>query len=1161
MTYRSSDTPHTAPAVFEDVPYSGTGAGRRDSLVPGQVIGRYEVCERLGEGATATVYRVRHRQLESDYALKVLHLLHPDLLGRLITEGQLQSQLEHPHIVRVHDVVEVGSAPALLMDYVAGPSLADRLKQGALSFDEAEAIFRQILDAVAFAHSHAVIHRDLKPANVLLTQRSGVTTARVTDFGIAKHLAPTVPTATMTGGLLGTLEYMAPEQIRGEATIDGRADLFALGVILFEMCAGRRPFAGEHLVRLLSAIDRAEYGDLEAICPAMPERLKRAIRACLVSRPDGRVPDCGTLRSILDGAVWEAPVSTEEEQVRASSTALGRRWRQGLVAIVIVAIGLGAALIERHWSLVGERERSDVMARSAEARLSTARLVRMGWERTWEQPGEALALFRAAHALGESVDGAAVLTPAVLFDLTSRGAAVKLFPMGEQVSQVAYSPDGRRIAGGTLEGEVVIWETETGVEVLRFEAGLRSRLMGLSFTPDGASLLILPESGDPSPGRADPARLFDATTGKLRHSFSHGGRTARFEVSRDGRLGASLGYDHRVLLWDLATGAPLQPLGNARDWEIGSCLAFSPDGRFLVVGYSTPTPQASWSLFDLSAEVARERRLPLPPSVVGLRECQVSFSDDGSMLIGASGHGLTVWNPMTAEIISSAEGLNWRVLSPDPLGVSVAHGTPQGAVVLRRLPELMHLGELAGHKGQITRVRYGSVRNQGHQAPGPSWLVTAGVDGTLGLWSGSSVARLGELKGNRSWILDLATAVTERGTEVASAGRDGVLRVWPLWTPPAQVESKGRLVGDEDADVAFRFISDDGGHLLMATRDHHLWEWTADQGTANWVARFNNPLWSVARNESGQLAMSVRSEGVYVFDGGESPRRAAAEDLRIWLSPDGDKVVVGGFSRIEFVDVRSGHNEVFAFDELVRLTEVDWAAMRVIVVDNRSRIHRVELDGSGQRQIWPSGGEEAADLRLSKDSRLALVSFWGGGAEVWDIVDGERLTILEGHTDSVTRVAFSPDGVFAATGSEDRTARLWLARTGETVAEIGLHSGQLVEVAFSSRGRRLLTAGLDHRVCVWRLPEVHLESCHPLSAAPKWVRYDDETDKLRVLDVDDRLWTWPSRQDLTRDEDLLVWTGELTNLRVCRDSLEVVAVLPFPTTDSVWAPQENCTPE
>ncbi|MFH1463999.1 MAG: serine/threonine-protein kinase [Pseudomonadota bacterium] len=329
-------------------------------LLAGQHVDRYEVQALLGQGGMAQVFRVRHLQLGTERALKVLLMAHPGVQQRLLQEGRLQASLEHPHIVAVSDVLDLGGTSGLLMEYVPGPALDLWLSRYRPSLDEALAIFRPIVAAVAHAHTHGFIHRDLKPANVLLLRDGDTLRPKVADFGLAKALAEELGATrgTRTGAAMGTPAYMAPEQIRDAKSVDERADVFALGCILYELLCGRLAFGGCDLLSVYAAITAHDYTRAREVVPDLPAHLDDAIDRCLSVDPDERPASCAALLELLGPA----------PQVAFSSQALEAARKPAEQPLPPLASVQGTFAPSRAWSTFGDAP--SMAAASAEPSLA-----------------------------------------------------------------------------------------------------------------------------------------------------------------------------------------------------------------------------------------------------------------------------------------------------------------------------------------------------------------------------------------------------------------------------------------------------------------------------------------------------------------------------------------------------------------------------------------------------------------------------------------------------------------------------------------------------------------------------------------------------------------------------------------------------------------------
>jgi serine/threonine protein kinase len=269
-------------------------------LQPGDIVERYRVESTLGEGGTARVYRVRHTTLETVHALKVLTLDHPNIRARLIEEGKAQAKLSHPHIVPVRDVLDCDGIPALLMDFVPGRSLSAHIQGGLLSHAEVVRLFRGVVEGVDFAHSRGLIHRDLKPGNILIDQSNDPSIPRVTDFGLVRllHLPADTPRRTGVGISMGTLGYMAPEQLSDAHSADERTDIFALGATLYTMLAGHPPFEGEDALTVMNATHDGRYTSIdEFLSGDDPHGFSEVIERCLQVDPTQRYQRA---RDVLD---------------------------------------------------------------------------------------------------------------------------------------------------------------------------------------------------------------------------------------------------------------------------------------------------------------------------------------------------------------------------------------------------------------------------------------------------------------------------------------------------------------------------------------------------------------------------------------------------------------------------------------------------------------------------------------------------------------------------------------------------------------------------------------------------------------------------------------------------------------------------------------------
>ena len=329
-------------------------------LTPGTTLGPYEVLSAIGAGGMGEVYRARDTKLDRDVALKILpeaFVNDAERLARFQREAKVLASLNHPNIAQIHGLEESGDSPALVLEYVEGPTLQDRIAKGPIPLDEALPIARQIAEALEAAHEQGIIHRDLKPANVKVKDDG---TVKVLDFGLAKALGPELsdldaansPTMTMTaaatkmGVIMGTAAYMSPEQAKGRQ-VDKRADIWAFGVVLFEMLTGRQAFQGEDLSSTLAKVIEREP-DWTQLPPRTPSAIQTLLRRCLSKDRKRRIPDIGIANIEIDETLSEAG---DEANRAAAPVAEPARWQRPatIAAMVLGNLVLGGLAV---WTLL-----------------------------------------------------------------------------------------------------------------------------------------------------------------------------------------------------------------------------------------------------------------------------------------------------------------------------------------------------------------------------------------------------------------------------------------------------------------------------------------------------------------------------------------------------------------------------------------------------------------------------------------------------------------------------------------------------------------------------------------------------------------------------------------------------------------------------------------
>ncbi|MEW6363835.1 MAG: serine/threonine-protein kinase [Acidobacteriota bacterium] len=402
----------------------------------GTSLGPYEIVSRLGAGGMGEVWRPRDTRLGRDVAIKVLpaHLsASPEIRARFEREARAISKLNHPHICTLHDIGRQEEIDYIVMELLEGETLAHRLEKGPLPIAEVLKVGTQIADAVGAAHRSGVVHRDLKPANVMLT-KGGV---KLMDFGLARstEIAPVTravaesPTVsrplTAEGTIVGTFQYMAPEQLEGK-TADARCDLWALGCVLYEMTTGKRAFEGKSQASLIAAILKETPRPVSELQPLAPPALERIVNRCMEKDPDERFQSARDLAFDLHGVAESSSSSIGEGTRAVAAPPARRRWIWMAITLASVGVAVVALIWRGPADGVGHR-------RATFADLALPAGVRTGSPALVSSDG------RQVRLLGADRTG----THYWLRDLDSGG--IHELPLLDLSAPLAWSADGRRI--------------------------------------------------------------------------------------------------------------------------------------------------------------------------------------------------------------------------------------------------------------------------------------------------------------------------------------------------------------------------------------------------------------------------------------------------------------------------------------------------------------------------------------------------------------------------------------------------------------------------------------------------------------------------------------------------------------------------------------------
>ena len=312
---------------------------------------RYEVISKLGQGGMGTVYKVHDIQLDRTVALKTL-IAETDSdaqINRFIKEAKATAALDHPHIVRVHDIGVFDKTPYFTMDLVSGSSLKEFLKFTQVDTPQLVAIMLKVIDAVHYAHSQGIIHRDIKPANIMIDKDLQ---PKIMDFGLAKVVG-SQDDMSKTGDVVGTPAYMSPEQARGDKKINRRADVYSLGATLYQAITGRAPFEGVTYINIIQQVWNDEPIHPRSLNPETSVELEAIILKCLEKDPQKRYKNAASLAKDLNNFLEHRPIIAKPPTTWTRMRKLARRHRTAFVTttIILLCIMIGSIFSFLQWRI------------------------------------------------------------------------------------------------------------------------------------------------------------------------------------------------------------------------------------------------------------------------------------------------------------------------------------------------------------------------------------------------------------------------------------------------------------------------------------------------------------------------------------------------------------------------------------------------------------------------------------------------------------------------------------------------------------------------------------------------------------------------------------------------------------------------------------------
>lgn len=1057
-----------------------------DALL-GDSLGGVRIVRLIAEGGMGRVYEGLQERPRRTVAVKTIRpgVVSPRLMRRFEYEAQVLGRLAHPGIAHIHSVgvqeVAGATVPYFVMEYVrdARP-LTAFANDRRLSTRERLSLFREVCAAVAHGHNRGIVHRDLKPGNILVDAEGR---PKIIDFGVARSTDSDVALTTMhtdVGQLVGTLQYMCPEQFTADGDdIDLRADVYALGVVLYELLVGRPPydlrdrpvFEVARLVRdatpaRLSSFDRVLRGDLDTIAAK-----------CLEKDRSRRYSNATELGADIDRYLAGEPIAARPPGLVDDLRRLIRRHRAVAAATIPLAAALAAAMVGLvFFAVAAHREGAKASLESDRARAS---------ERSAR---EAAAESERQRSLADEKAGEALRRLYV--------ANVQSIP-----GKIAEE-DVPRARGLVAESRALLAAEATPFE-LRYFAWLL----------DAAPVMLAGRAGcvlETSAGRRiavtlsreDGPRAWDACTGaRLAALDGHDAAATAAAASVDGRLVATGAEDGGVVLWDVDGWTP-RKLRSGGAAVTG--LAFSPDGSWLVCREAGPVcrlfgplPAGGWR--DLAGHAAAVTAAAFSRDGGAV----ATAAEDGGIRVWdtASATGMTAFAGHTRAITSidwsldgtrlatgslDATGRVWTVADPAMEPLLFRHAQPVTGVAFSRdglllltasLDQAVTVNPLTStvlrprlnHHGGVGRI---AVSGDGRT------LATAAADGVVRLWSmplgtpGAEWAaprRLATFLGH-SGAAD-AVHVTADGDLVMSGGDDGTCRLWS----PRPESTEPMLVGHTQGLDAIAF-SPDGARVATASRDGtaRIWD-AATQRTLIEIGGAARPGRSIAFSPDGRLLLTGSEEPVAHLADADSGQTVGtfvgheAGVMAVAFAPDGGTIATGsadGTARIW--DARTCIERAVCRGHAA-------AVMSVAFAPRGERLATAAEDGSVRLWRADSGAEVGRCTGHTKAVRTVVFDRTGGlvatasidgTARLWDAATGRELRRLA-HRGEVHAAAFSPDAGRLATGSRDGSVRIWDVTRGDELAVLQRHRNAVVGLAFDPAGTVLASAAWDNTGRLW----------------------------------------------------------------------------------------------
>ncbi|HEY5911396.1 MAG TPA: serine/threonine-protein kinase [Verrucomicrobiae bacterium] len=1001
----------------------GASAASAKPAGAGQRFDNYELLEKIGQGGMGVVYKARQLNLDRIVALKLLpfgQFSNEETVQRFKIEAAAAAGLQHPNIVAIHDVGEEDGQHYFSMDFIEGQTLAEVVREKPLPARRAAGYLKTIAEAVHYAHQHGILHRDLKPSNILIDRSDQ---PRITDFGLAKRL--TVDSdMTLTGQVLGSPNFMAPEQAEGRLHQVGPAtEVYSLGALLYHLLTRQPPFQADTLTSLLKQVIETEPVPPRLLNPGVPKDLETICLKCMEKEPARRYQTAKALAEDLDRFLDDKPI-----QARPVGVA-GKGWKwcrrrpalagMGAALVLVFLLGVGGIIWQWHQAKGNELV---ALQNAYAADMDLAhRALKEG------DLGFTVSLLDKHRPARNSITDLRQWEWRYLWALSRGDEDLRLHQYSAPIGSVAFSKDGTLLAVKEGSDRIGLWNMTTRQPITEFPAVGRK---AVAFSPKDNLLAFGNRNA-----RGSTVDLWDTESRKLKSSLERAFPVRALAFSPDGTLLATFDDNGtaEILEWRANRSLTTLTAPPPRRGEAGA-VAFSPDGRKLAVGGD----YGQMRVFSCADGRVLSIDTQTSDGVTAL-----AFSPDSKILAAGFAYtsgAISLWDPNSGELQGQLtnHGRHVNALTFSPDGQRLASASADRTIRIWSVAARAEVRRLVGHRDEVWALVL---------APDGRTLISGCKDGAVWLWDVAATNRVSPHSSlrvsagftNLAKAARIGTAFTSDNRGFIATDPDGGLTVWSAET--AQPLQPLPLLGTNNWGVA---LSADDRWLAAGdvTGKIQVWNWKEQRQVTSLDMPFE---WC------GLLRFS--RYGNYLL-------------ARLILNNHTNKVAVwrtSGWERVPLAEAQERGIHAFALSPNERHLAAGYA------------------DGTVSIWSFPAGQPETSwrphraavmGVTFSPDNRLVVSTSSDGMVRLRDVGAQREVITFRGHNGSAWGVAFSPDGRRLATGggAQGDAVKLWDMTTRRELLTLPGTGQFFFDLRFSPDGNTLAATSLDGFAHLWRAP-------------------------------------------------------------------------------------------